>query len=117
MQQSDLFHVLDLDPTSAKMLDRQKISIFSPTMQSIIADDSLLVTAGITGVDPVKSIDIEITAYDARAPVKLVKQQLFVVEKRPPMYESFELWDFHSSTWLSLGDGLEFWSFLFVSDH
>lgn len=101
--ENDLFNVLDLNPkTGVKVVGQQEIKI-----SSIHGDDSLLVTVSQTGDDTGRSLDIEVTAYDARVPATLIQVQVFAGEKRPVVWSSSKVhWDVLGSSWLSVGDGV-----------
>ena len=103
---NDLFHILDLNPSGAKVLGSTKQTI--KVSSTIRGDDTLLVTADRAADDTGRNLDIEITAYDARVPAKLIQVQRAVVEaKRPDVWSSSNIvWNFQRTSWLSLGDGV-----------
>jgi uncharacterized secreted protein with C-terminal beta-propeller domain len=106
-RQTDPFYVLDLNPAGAKVLGELQISGFSSYIQSINADDTLLVAVGQEADADGRILGVQVTLFDATNPAKPIQLQRTVVEQEPDVWSSSSVqWDFKSFRWLSLGDGV-----------
>jgi Beta propeller domain len=106
-RQTDPFYVLDLNPARAKVLGELEISGFSSYIQSINADDTLLITVGQEADTDGRVTGVKISLFDASNAAKPKELQKFVAEEDPDVYSSSSVqWDFKAFRWLSLGDGV-----------
>ena len=104
-RQTDPFYVLDLNPAGAKVLGELLISGFSSYIQSINADDTLLVAVGQEADANGSILGVQVTLFDATNPAKPIQLQRAVVEQQFEVWSSSSVqWDFKSFRWLSLGD-------------
>jgi uncharacterized secreted protein with C-terminal beta-propeller domain len=91
----------------AKVLGELLISGFSSYMQSINADDTLLVAVGQEADADGRILGVQVTLFDATNPTKPIQLQRTVVEQESDVWSSSSVqWDFKSFRWLSLGDGV-----------
>ena len=105
--QTDPFYVLDLNPAGAKVLGELQISGFSSYIQSINADDTLLVAVGQEADADGRILGVQVTLFDGTNPAKPIQLQRAVVEQESDVWSSSSVqWDFKSFRWLSLGDGV-----------
>ena len=104
---TDPFYVLDLDPAGAKVLGELQISGFSSYIQSINADDTLLVAVGQEADKDGRVLGVQVTLFDATNASNPIQLQRAVVEQQSDVWSSSSVqWDFKSFRWLSLGDGV-----------
>jgi hypothetical protein len=103
--QTDPFYVLSLDPTDAKQLGELEISGFSSYIDSINAENTLLVAVGQEADEEGAILGVQVTLFDATNATDPTLLHRFTVEQDTDVWSSSSVsWDFKAFRWLSLGD-------------
>lgn len=102
--QTDPFYVLSLDPADAKQLGELEISGFSSYIDSINANNTLLVAVGQEADETGQILGVQITLFDATNATNPVLLHRFTIEEDPDIWSSSDVaWDFKAFRWLPLG--------------